>query len=681
MNSATLLDTAYRLTDLAPGPTPDVVLLTKNRLDLGTNRYLRSILSVAVETGTTTDLFPGQTGDSKPLIAPDGKRVAFLREDERGVPQLAVAAWGSNEAIVLTQSELGVSSLAWRPDSGSLAYTDRRSNSRRHADGTAATTPDAPRLISRLHFDNDAFGFRADATSSVFLIDADGREKPREVVAGFPDDEIVTFTPDGESLIILSERRSILAGESCRDLYRVDLSSGSGVPLTDGTYALFGVRANSATSAVAIGTPLQADGHRWAAYSAAIHHISYDGSITEVVSPGAWELTPELVPVPHGLAADESRVYATVPFEGSIRVQSAALTGGDIRYESPADVDVLDLLVRADGELAAIIASPTSPGEVALVRNGKAIIATSFAAENDLPAASIRIAVEATAADGYPSRGWLFLPTSASDTPAPLVTILHGGPFFVSPSTYDLDVQAFTAAGYAVLLPNFRGTIGWGPEHMGAIFAPSPVPGSDAPVDDVNALLEHVSDRDDIDRDRLILMGGSFGGLMTAWMIAHDDRFAAAVVEKGALDIHSDRGGDLGWIDELETRDTGDSMPYLHLFSETPLHSCASVKTPVLVISYTGDRRVSMHQSIQYYRSLLAHGKEAKLLLFPFGSHSVEMVGSPRERQHRIEHHLAWLAYQVPTPANPLEPGNVFSARAELDASDSSTGNFLTRRS
>jgi dipeptidyl aminopeptidase/acylaminoacyl peptidase len=265
---------------------------------------------------------------------------------------------------------------------------------------------------------------------------------------------------------------------------------------------------------------------------------------------------------------------------------------------------------------------------------------TDFAAA--LRAASAPVApleMVATAADGHPVHGWVFRPDG--DGPHPVLLVIHGGPFAAyGPSFFD-EAQVYAGAGYAVVMCNPRGSAGYGETHAKAIQGGF----GDRDMVDVLAFLDHaLATVPGLASDRVGVMGGSYGGYLSAWLIAHEHRFAAAIVERGYLDPPSFVGAsDIGWFFPVACH--GDAA---RMAEQSPLELVGQVRTPTLVIHSEQDLRCPLAQAERYYTELKLRGVETELLVFPGENHELSRSGTPHHRRARFEHILDWWARQLP---------------------------------
>lgn len=141
------------------------------------------------------------------------------------------------------------------------------------------------------------------------------------------------------------------------------------------------------------------------------------------------------------------------------------------------------------------------------------------------------------------------------------------------------------------------------------------------------------------------IMGGSYGGYLTAWIIAHEERFAAAIVERGFLDPVSFQGtSDIGTFFGDEYVGTDPEA----IAAQSPMAVVDRVTTPTLVIHSEADYRCPLEQATRYYSALKRQGVETEMLIFPGEDHELTRAGQPRHRVERFDAVLDWWARHLP---------------------------------
>src|SRR5690606_4627588 len=173
----------------------------------------------------------------------------------------------------------------------------------------------------------------------------------------------------------------------------------------------------------------------------------------------------------------------------------------------------------------------TSSGELAVVRDGVTTVLTDFGAREREDGRVVPAELTVDARDGCPVHGWVAVPEG--EGPHPVILNIHGGPFAAYTVALFDETQVMVDAGYAVVYCNPRGSAGYGEEHGRVIKNRM---GTVDMTDVLDFLDGAVTAHPSLDGSRVGIMGGSYGGYLTAWTIAHDHRFAGAIVERGFLD-------------------------------------------------------------------------------------------------------------------------------------------------
>jgi len=216
-----------------------------------------------------------------------------------------------------------------------------------------------------------------------------------------------------------------------------------------------------------------------------------------------------------------------------------------------------------------------------------------------------------TSADGVKVQGWLMKPANYEPGKKyPMVLWIHGGPWSMYNVGWSWAFQNWAANGYAVLWTNPRGSTGYGQDFVNGI--QHSYPGKD--YDDLMTGVDAALAKGFVDKDNLFVCGGSGGGVLTAWIVGHTDRFRAAVSMRPVINWHSFVGTTDGnsWYRQFKKYPWEDPMEYA---VRSPLHYVANVKTPTMVMTGEADLRTPMTQSEEYYRALKLLRKADTLLV------------------------------------------------------------------
>ena len=240
--------------------------------------------------------------------------------------------------------------------------------------------------------------------------------------------------------------------------------------------------------------------------------------------------------------------------------------------------------------------------------------------------------------EGHTVPCWAILPPDFADDPRPRPTILyiHGGPHLMYAHTLFHEYQALAARGYVVVYPNPRGSKGYGEAWTAGIKGNWGPPAQA----DCEACLDYTIHQGWADADKLGVVGGSYGGYLTGWMVGHSDRFKAAVAERGVFNLQSMAGTcDFVWRDHdyFMANTTSDPDHYLE---NSPLTYADAITTPLLIIHSEGDLRCPIEQAEQLYSALVLRNRDVTFLRYgPESNHNLSRGGPPdlrADRQERI---------------------------------------------
>jgi len=249
--------------------------------------------------------------------------------------------------------------------------------------------------------------------------------------------------------------------------------------------------------------------------------------------------------------------------------------------------------------------------------------------------------------DGAEVDAWLVRPAGFEEGKRyPALLSIHGGPFSQYGTGFFDEFQVYAGGGYAVLYSNPRGGSGyseaWGRAIRGPIDGAGPGWGS-VDFEDVMGVVDTALARYDfLDPDRLGVIGGSYGGFLTSWTIAHTNRFKAAVSER-AVNHHISAFGssDVYW--HFERQFGGPIWKHTNeMLRTSPVTYAEDIETPLLVIHSENDLRCDIEQGEHLFTLLRLLGKEVEMLRFPGEGHELSRSGSPAHRVQRFEAILEW---------------------------------------
>jgi dipeptidyl aminopeptidase/acylaminoacyl peptidase len=321
--------------------------------------------------------------------------------------------------------------------------------------------------------------------------------------------------------------------------------------------------------------------------------------------------------------AGERELLMLIADRGAVRLHRARVGAPRSREAIGGDIIIDGLAARPGRRLLAFTASwPDRPSELYSTRAGNAetlqmsSLNAEFLAEVNL--APVRRSMIACP-DGTEVEYFTLLPPHRPPRALPLHLDIHGGPHAAWPSGRFLPMhQSLAGAGYAVLLPNPRGSASYGQAFTSACVGDW----GGADSEDILACCDDLIERGTADAKRMFVSGGSYGGFMTTWLVGHSDRFAAATAVAAVIDETS-----MALTTEI---------PYFSQFNmggtpwdrsseydlRSPLSYLPAVTTPVLVIHWEGDLRVPVGQGEELYAGLRLLGKTTEFVRYPGGSHT-----------------------------------------------------------
>lgn len=241
--------------------------------------------------------------------------------------------------------------------------------------------------------------------------------------------------------------------------------------------------------------------------------------------------------------------------------------------------------------------------------------------------------------DGIEIEGWVLKPTDYEEGKEyPAILDIHGGPKTVYGDVFYHEMQVWVNMGYFVFFCNPRGGDGRGNE-----FADIRGKYGTIDYDDLMKFTDEVLKAYPIDRSRVGVTGGSYGGFMTNWIIGHTDRFACAASQRSIANWFSKFGTtDIGYYFNV---DQNASSPWENpekLWWHSPMKYADKVKTPTLFIHSEEDYRCWLTEGIQMFTSLKYHGVPARLCMFRGENHELSRSGKPRHRVKRLEEMTNW---------------------------------------
>lgn len=640
----------------------------------------------------------GERLDGAPRLSPDGKRVAFVRDvqpkpstvlavkprEQESYAQIWVMAIDGGEARQITNFKNGCSNPRWSPNGARLlvssslkideiegtppwpmerpkrTWKDAASNGvKPRPDGNrqdirAWLEKNAgnlnPVVVNRIDFQDEQQLRGTMRFSHLFLVDPDAATLPvehssaRRVTSGFYDHNEATFMPDGQSIVYVAKKpldqhidrvlatslwRINIDGSNDRMILSMDgWTLNAPKPSRDGTVLAF--------------TGERMDEPAFRQRQLGIAQLNADAAVNQV-----W-------------LTDEATFPASVDNYDWMHGQpalvfSAAMKGGFPLFTiSPGLVEPALLVNEVDerqigasvfgaggGAIVYAAVAADQPNTLR-VRDGfgdrQAMDLNSWVQSKTL---SMPVERWLTRPDGTRVQYWVMQPTNREPgRKYPLAVQMHGGPAAMwGPGEFTMwhEFQLLCSWGYGVVYCNPRGSGGYGYEFQKKNFQDW----GEGPAGDVLAVVDQVVMKDGaewIDREKLVLTGGSYAGYLTAWIISHDNRFKAAVAQRGVYDFATFFGEGNAW--RLVAWAMG-GHPFDPRFKQildrnNIMNYVSRIRTPLLIEHASNDLRTGVSQSEMLYRALKELNRPVEYVRYPDTGHDMSRTGDPLQRMDRL---------------------------------------------
>ena len=537
--------------------------------------------------------------------SPSGDRIAFVADGEPEGSQIFVRWMDAEGAITqITRVERGPGSLSWSPDGELIAFTMTVQEANTWPIDIpnapeGATWTKSPRVIERLDYRQDRQGFTDDLFRHLFVVPASGGTA-RQLTDGSWNHTGAAWTPDGRSLLFSSLRVDD-ADYQWREseIYAIDLASGDIRQLTTRSGP------DQAPVVSPDGQLVAYTGYDWTRdtyITRKVYLMNIDGSNPRLAS-GAWDRQPSNLI----WKSDGSGLYINSRTEGTGNLYFLPTTGpnaGTVRPITQGQhlLTVSDL--SDDGTAVGVRTSFYAPPDVVAFAVGTPTEITQLTAVNDdILTGKVLGTVEEIwypSTDGLQVQGWYITPPDFdSNRDYPMQLHIHGGPHGMYGVGFNFGWQWQAAQGYVVLYTNPRGSAGYGSAFGNEIM--NAYPSKD--YDDLMAGVDVLLDKGFVDPQNLFVTGCSGGGVLTAWVVGHTDRFAAASSNCPVIDWVSFVGTTDGatWYQNFQQLPWDDPSEHLR---RSPLTYVGNVTTPTMLMTGVNDLRTPMPQTEQFYSAL-----------------------------------------------------------------------------
>lgn len=575
------------------------------------SEYIQHLYLANADGSETLRLTKGTKSNSSPKFSPDGRRIAFLSNRD-GKTNLYVLPLGGGEAEKLTDAKTGVSAFAWAPNGESIALlmTDAPSD---------AEEKDKKGKNDWYYMDEN---YKQSRLYTVSLSQLDDKQKPKitQLSKEYRNVNDFSWAPDGKK-IVYSHSVSAKAGDAnYSDISMIDLASNA-VSVVANTPANESNPKFSPDGSV-IAYASSENPNNWAGRDFVKVFSVADGKTTELnatpddqVSLLGWLPDGKTV-----LVSEANRTLTAVYALSVDKKPNVEITKGQTDFIVNVSLNqngtYLGMVMQNPSRLPEGFITKTAAFAPQKITNIQAEYASKL-----LPKTEV---VRWKGANGMEIEGLLTYPMGFEEGKKyPLLLNIHGGPAGVfnqvatAANSGSYPIAAFAEKGYMVLRPNPRGSSGYGVKFRQA----NERDWGGADYQDLMLGVDYVLSKGSADANRLGVMGWSYGGFMSSWVIGHTDRFKVAsigapVVDLIAQDLTDDIPGFL--TSYMRSEPWQDPDIYRKL---SPINYIGNAKTPSMIQHCEGDQRVPFSQGLEIYNALKRKGVPVRMLALPRQAH------------------------------------------------------------
>src|SRR6266566_2381810 len=623
------------------------------------------ILSVSPTVRLSAQARPWQSTDyyrltvvSSPALSPDARRVAFVvttvveDKDRRHNEIWLAPADGSAPTFRYTSPSTEASNPNWSPDGSLLAFSSKRDGSdddiwflRTAAPGGEAFQIKGVHAMPTFSTDGQwlAYTWRGDESDSSKKETWQTRVSPTAITRGADakrfDGRVYTSIP------IVGDERGYLPPRETRrpsHIYLVPLAGGAPRQLTSGDLSQSSPAWSPDGKTIAFvcskGRDVEND----------ICIIPASGGTARNLTAVEWSLDPSSP----AWSADGKTIYFYAETNGNVHLFAVAAAGGPVRQITTGERQLRGFSLSLDGRALAYTASDITHATELYVtplargpeRRLTAFNDSLFKQVTVMPADTFWF----TGVGGLKIEGWLMKPYGYQPGKSyPLVLSIHGGPHSNYGNVLFPEFQMLAGQGYWTLFTNPRGSSGYGHAFTYATRARWG-------MEDYQDLMQAVDvaiarSKGGVDTARMAVLGGSYGGFMTNWIVGHTNRFRVAQTDRSIFNWYSWYGSsDAQGLTEYEFNGAPWESDSLYRVL-SPMKYATSMHTPMLIVHSEDDKRVPITDAEQLFMSLRKRGIPAEFVRYPRSSHGLSRSGPPWLLVDRLERIRTWFAYWIGT--------------------------------
>jgi dipeptidyl aminopeptidase/acylaminoacyl peptidase len=620
-----------RMGDPQISPDGKWVTFTVQTVDVAANKKPSQIWMAPLAGGTPRQLTHDGETNQRARWSPDSKRIAYI-SDRGGSSQIWLMDTDGGDARQATNLSTEAGGVLFSPDGKNLVFTsdvypecgaDEACN-KKNLDAEKNSKVKA-RVYTELLYRHWT-EWQAKRRSHLLVVGATGGA-PRDLTPGTRDvppfslggSDDYDISPDGQEVLYSMNADPVPAISTNTDVYAVSIAGGQPRKITNTPGADANPRYSPDGKYIAwraqFRTGYESDRWRLLVLERSTGNVTnLTDNLDRWVNSFTW-------------APDSTGLFFTIDDRGRQSIQLIPAAGGAARMVASGDNELDDMQLTRDGKTMVYTQqSGVSPAEIYRASSaGGAPVALTHLNDQTLNTCQLTPLEEfwVDGAEGARVQSFVVKPYGfEKDHKYPVLLLIHGGPegFWGHTWTYRWNAQVFAAAGYVVVMPNPRGSTGYGQKFIDEINGDW---GGRA-FDDIMAVADYiVTDMPYADSSRMTAAGGSYGGYMIDWILGHTQRFKALISHAGVYDLESEFGAtEELWFPLWEFGGTPWDKPETYA-KWSPNKYVTDFHTPTLVVTGELDFRVPYNQSLELFTALEMQKVPSRLLVFPDEGHWV----------------------------------------------------------
>jgi dipeptidyl aminopeptidase/acylaminoacyl peptidase len=616
---------------VVPSPDGNKVLYTVREAVMTDDRseYVNQVWLCNANGANQIQLTKGDKNSSNPAWSPDGKWISFTSSRD-GKANLYLLPVSGGESEKITDVKTGVGNYEWSRDGSMIAFT--------MLDAAADKEEKDKKAKNDWYFMDEEI-----KQNRLFVLwlnkkDTAGKPVQKKITTGNYNVNAFDWNADGKSIAYSHGKSPEVNDNVYSDISTVDIETGA-------------IKSIASTAAGETNPLFSPDG-KLLAYYCSTEPLDWSGprhaKIYSLADGKTWRLkaTPDENGGILGWTADGKNILWTESNKTLSSIYALSVDGNSIAEWSKGTKDfIASPTLNSTGTfLAFTLQNPSRLPEayISSLNNFSPVKVTSVNAENaskPLPKTEV---IKWKGADGKEIEGLLTYPINYQPgQKVPFILNVHGGPAGVFTQTCvagnqgSYPIAAFAENGYAVLRPNPRGSSGYGTEFRMANRADWG--GKD--FMDLMAGVDYVIKMGVADENKMGVMGWSYGGFMSSWIVGHTNRFKVASIGAPVVDLgHQNLTDDIeGFLPSYFKTDPWNDWSLYDAHS--PLRFVQNVKTPVMLQHGEADQRVPFSNSVMFYNALRRRGVPVRLLALPRQPHGPQ---EPRMVLKTMQANVEW---------------------------------------